>query len=433
MRRRGMVAFSLPWLLLLTLAAPPLPSAAPEGPAQSDDHHARPVERVGFDEALGLTAARKDLEHERRAVDVRRKGLDEVGRQNNNPQIQLQPGVRVNPSDAVGPELQAQVTQSWTLGGIKQARRETVKTQTEVFDAELRRHALDARLEAAHAWIVLRGLEERLELAEAELATARELTSSLAEALALGASTRAEWAEARQYELEVEQRVAALEGEVHDVGLELARTSGGTPRRPLGTTGPTPTPVLPSEAEIERAFERLETLPAVDVYRLEALAARARGAEAKVRKSTVITAGGAVQLESPGSWIVSGIVGVRLPLVDKNQAARLDASADVERAEAHRDRARRDATADLAQNLHEIEHTRAIETMLDDRRLPALEELTAARQALVDAGEETSFALLESRRRLLAARGELAEVRAERLWQETRMWLLLGELEEAQG
>ncbi len=284
-----------------------------------------------------------------------------------------------------------------------------------------------------HAWIMLRGLEERLELAEVELATARELTARLDEALELGAATKAEWAEARQYELEIEQRVATLEGEVHDVGLELAQTSGGTPRRPLGTKGPIPQPILPSGPEIEQAFARLETLPAVDVYRLEALAARARGTEAKVRKSTVITAGGAVQRESPGSWIVSGIVGVRIPAVDRNQAERLDASADVERAEAHRDRARRYATADLAQNLHEIEHTRAIEAMLVERRIPALEELVAARQALVDAGEETSFALLEARRRLLAARGELAQIRAERLWQETRMWLLLGELAEAEG
>src|SRR5690606_28639129 len=142
--------------------------------------------------------------------------------------------------------------------------------------------------------------EARLEEAEAALDTDKQLLSPLERARKAGAATAMEVAMAQAAVAEARLAVTELRGEVHDLGLMLAREVGSKAPTPMYTRGNYPDPPLASEAELREAFAQLDTLPTVARHRLDARAARARAVEARSAKSSLLTTGVQAQRESNG-------------------------------------------------------------------------------------------------------------------------------------
>jgi outer membrane protein, heavy metal efflux system len=404
----------------------------PEGPSPADDHHhlhASPGQRLSFDESIGASAATPIVVGYTEAVEQKRDRDREIPRMNQNPQIQIMPGARLNAGANNGFELQTTITQGWNLEGYGKARRAAATAETDVIETDARARALEQRFGAANAWIRLHGAEQRLAMAEADLAVAEQLVETLELALAEGVTTRLAVAEAETIAAQAEQSVVELRGEVHDLGLALARETGVVTQSPLGTQGDYPDPTLPDEAELRRRFAEVDQLPAVQLRRLQARAALAETQEARRAKGTVLTGGASVQLESNGDVVLFGVIGTNIPVVDRNQRSRASAHAEARKAEAEAEQLAVELSAALGIALHELRHTREQVELLRDRTLPALDQLIQAREAALELGEGTRAQLLAAQHRRSVVARELVAAHADHVWARVEVWLYLEALD----
>ena len=147
-----------------------------------------------------------------------------------------------------------------------------------------------------------------------------------------------------------------------------------------------------------------------------------------------LSLGAQVQRESPDGVIVSGVVGLTIPLFDRGQRERSAQRAEAELREGEHEQARLEAARDLALAVHDVAHQRRQERAMRELLVPALERLAERREAaLQGGGGGTIFALLDARRRVLDAHGRAIDAEAARIWAEVRLWLYLAELRRAGG
>lgn len=398
----------------------------PEGPAPDRrDHHQSAQQRLSFDESIGASEAAPIVIGLAEAAANKRDHDREIPRQSQQPQVQIMPGARVNAGADDGFELQTTITQGWNLEGYGKARRAAAAAETAALEVAARAQALEQRFGAADAWIRLHGAELRLAMARADLEVAEQLVATLEHAHEAGVATRVEVAEARTLAAMAAAAVVELGGEVHDLGLALARETGVASSTPLGTRGDYPDPTLPDEAEIRRRFAAIDRLPAVQLQRLEARAALAEARALERANGTVLRAGASVQLESTNEVLLFGVVGVSVGAIDRNQRGRASELARARRAEAEADQLVVEISAALGIALHELRHTRERVELLRDQTLPALDELVSANAAAVELGEGTRVELLRAQhRRNLVAR-ELLAAEADHAWARVQIWLYL--------
>ena len=401
-------------------------SGPPEGPApRTTAADAVQRTRVSFDESIGASAMTPIVTGYADAVEDKRARDREIPLQSQNPQIQVMPGARVGAGPDNGFELQTTLTQGWNLGGYGKARQAAAAAETDALEAEARARALEQRFTAADAWIRLHGAERRLEMAQADLALARELVELVERGVEAGVATRLDLAEAEALVVAVEAEVVVLSGEVHELGLTLAREMGSKLAEPLATRGEPPNPALPDEAELRRRFAAVEELPAVRVRQLQARAALAEAREAKTASAAVLQGGASVQLESTGELLVFGVVGANIPVRDRNQRSRASAHMQARTAEAEAEQLAVELAATLALALHDLHHTRERVELLRDQSLPTLDRLIAARELALDSGEGTRALLLAaSHQRSIVAR-ELVAAEAEHALARVQVWLYL--------
>ena len=402
----------------------------PAGPETGHDLHAEPHTRVSFDESIGASAAAPIVVGLDEAVEDKRQRDQTIPRNNQNPQIQVMPGYRINAGDANGFELQTTVTQGWALEGYGKARRAAATAETDALAADARAQALEQKFGAAYAWIQLKSAERRLALAKTDLALAHELVGTLEAGLAAGVVTRLDVAEARAVAAEAEAVVVELGGEVHDLGLALARETGTQTMSPLGTKGDYPDPPLPDEAELRQRFAEVERLPAIQRRRLAARAALAEAHEAKRSNGTVLNAGGSIQLESTGEVVLFGVLGTNIPVVDRNQRSRASSHAQARQADAEAEQLAVELTATLGIAIHELRHTRERVDLLRDQTLPALDQLIEAREVALELGEGTRAQVLAAAHRRSVVARELAAAEADHAWARVEVWLYLEALAE---
>ncbi|MFO7563198.1 MAG: TolC family protein [Enhygromyxa sp.] len=420
-----MTSLSVALAGLLVLGPPEGPAPVDRTPARQDHHDQSVRQRLSFDESIGASSTTPIVTGLADAAEDKRERDREIPRQSQNPQVQVMPGARVNSGADDGFELQATITQGWNLEGYGKTRRAAAAAETATLEGAARAQALEQRFGAADAWIRLHGAELRLAAARADLELAEQLVETLERAREAGVVTRLDVAEVRTLAAEAEAAVVELGGEVHDLGLALARETGVTVTSPLGTHGDYPDPALPEEAELKRRFAELERLPAVQLRRLEARAALAEARALARAKGTVLTAGASVQLESTNELLLFGVLGANIAAIDRNQRGRASAHAQARRAEAQADQLAVELSATLATALHELRHTRERVELLRDRTLPALDELIAASSSALELGEGTrAELLLAHHRRNLAAR-ELLIAEADHAWARVQVWLYL--------
>lgn len=385
--------------------------------------------RIAFDEAISLSLRAPRIQGAERALEARRVGDADIGGTSQGLSIQATPGARILHEQDRGFEGQLAVTHSWNLGDLTGARRRAARAEREVLAAERRALALLARLEAARRWIDLWRLGELGRLLREEEALARALADATERAVGGGAQTSVDAAEVDAHLAEVRLRAIAAEGALHEasIGLSVAMARPPSPR--LLAEGALPEPALPDEPDLAR----IEQLPAIAVERLSAAAERAREAEVAAAYAPQLALGAQIQRESPSGVIVSGVIGLSVPLFDQGQRARSASRGEAERRDGEHAQARLEAERELSLAVHDVEHQRREERAARELLVPAIERLTERREAALRAGEGTVFALLDARRRGLEARARSIEARAARAWAEVRLWVLLAELERAGG
>lgn len=406
----------------------------PEGPARAPDDHAHESahQRLSFDESIGASEQTPIVVGLTEAAEQKHQRDQKIPRQSQPVQVQVMPGVRVNAGDDNGFEVQATVTQGWNIAGYGKARREAAAAETEVIEADARARALEQRFGAADAWIRLHGAERRLAMARQDLALAEQLVATLEQAREAGVVTRLDVAEAQTIAAEAEAEVVNLAGEVHDLGLALARETGVKTQSPLGTRGDYPNPPLPSDDELRQRFAEVDQLPAVQLRRLQARAALAEAREVERQSGSVLFAGGSVQLESTNQLLLFGVLGGNFG-VDRNQRGSASALARAREAEAEAEQLGVQLSAALGTALHELRHTRERVELLRDRSLPALDELIVARTAALELGEGTRALLLSAQHRRNVVARELAVAEAEHVWARVQVWLYLEALAADEG
>ncbi len=405
--------------LLLLLAPQPTESATPA------DHHGGAEQRgpaLSFDEALGASGTSPRVRGYEEAAEQKRDLDGDLTLVPIGPEVQVLAGGRVHPREVTGFEIQVTATQSWSLEGYGKKRVKAAEAETDVLEVEARAQALEQQLAAARAWIMLHAAERELELALAELAELRSLVETLELAREAGVGTRSDVADARARAAAVEQRASELRGDVHDLGLVLARETNGDTSKPASTRGDYPDPQLASEAELRRVFADVESLPQVAQQRLLARAEQARAAEAKAARATTLNAGFSIQRESGTDVVLFGVIGGNFA-TSPGSREHGTATAAVRTATAEAEAQALALEAELTIALHDLHHTKEQIDILRGHTLPAHVELVETRTQALSLGEGTRALVLDAVARRHAVERELAAAEAAWVWARVEVWL----------
>jgi outer membrane protein, heavy metal efflux system len=380
-----------------------------------------PVSVLGFEQALERArelGPQRALRRSARELEGRSVG---VGPFVKNPTLELAPNLRFSPSSDLGPEGQLTVRFPLDVAGLGTARERVIDRVGAELVAQADELGLDGTLSAARAWLDLWVVVETQSSAERDAELARELVAKLRAARAVEEASALDVLDAEVLVDEAELTILALEGERHDRALRLARVLA-LPASPLPmVAGSPPETELPAVAA--RASWPAE-LPAVRKAERAAELAEARAAEARAASATDLTVGWSLTRDAPDGWTTGAVVAIGLPWFDRAQAstAEYESTARVQLATSALERER--GRADLAAELHEVEHTRELWQRLDAVLVPRHEAIASARQKLVEAGEASVHELVLARRALVAARRRTVEARAAHALAKVRAKLL---------
>jgi cobalt-zinc-cadmium efflux system outer membrane protein len=386
---------------------------------------------VTFDDAIGISQAAPEVRGAERAVEVKHEMRGRISTMTQNPQIYLQPGLRVLPVENKGMELQASIAQSWNLSGLSSARKKAAHAEEAVLAAEARVAALSRRLGAARAWVDLWAAQRVLEVAQREAALAGEFARLVEKAAAASAATKADAADARAYHAEARLSVIAAEGEVFERGIDLARAIAAGPS-PLAVQGDLPVPALPERGTWDGTLKRVQALPQVRRAALAAEAERAREAEEHAARGTLLSLGAYIQHDQPGGFVGYGMATLTLPVFDRGERERSVTVARAAQLDGEKQKEAIDAASDMVMAMHEVEHTQEVVDALQNEILPALDEGLAARVRIFQAGEGTILEVVQTRRNAAAARSRMERARAAHAWAQVKVWLLFAAMEEAE-
>lgn len=382
------------------------------------------AEDLTFDQVLVVGAHAPAVRTIEDTLAARRAADVHISSMTHNPQLVVEPGVRVGPGGQIGPELIASLTQSWNLADLGGARMRAAHVERQELDAATRAAVLDMRLEVAHDWIFLWSAQENFALLSGEREGARGLRALVERAAAAGQRTRLDVADADAYVADTETRLVDADGLIFEMGIHLSTELGRDPSIPLRAVGPVPAPDV-GQTNLAGFLSRADALPEARAAHLGVLSARARAVEARAAGGALLTLGGAALIDPPNGVVGSLVVGVTLPIFDQNDRAHAASAGEAARLEGAERQMRLEVRMHLAEAVHEVEHSRERESVLASALVPALEARLALQERSLAAGETTLFRVLDARRALLDGRGRLLAARAERIWAEVKLWLLL--------
>jgi len=395
------------------------------------------AEEVTFDEALALGARTPEVVGLQNALEARQAADEGMRAAVGSTTLTFMPGALVYPRQDDAFEMQTNLTQGWSLGGLGEARREAALQEREALAASVRARALRSRLEAARRWIDLATLARIQQTLDERIRTSEELVSQRERALAAEVGTVQSLAEERAVLAELRHSRLTLEGDEFTASVQLALAMGRAPEAERSeAVGELPNPALPAQAEIRARIADIDSVPDVVVERLRATAARARAAETSALYKPVLDVGTQVERAAAGdrgAWVVYGISGISFPGLGQERRSVALAKEQVATAAATTDSTRLQARAELEDALHELEHTATVAALLEEQTLPALRTLVSSRARAVAVGEEASFALSAARSQELAALEAAHRAQGAHSWARVHMWLLLAELAGARG
>ena len=388
---------------------------------------------VTFDGAIlaaskvpGVEAARSELESRQR--------LDRSLKGNRGPLVvQVAPGRRLSPEADVGTEISLSVAQGWSLGDPAGHSKSAARAERDVLAARLRARALAARIDVARRWMELHRLQRALALARDETRVMAEIDVANQQARAAGLVTQVAEAEARTAHAEAERMELALEGERVRAALDLSVALGAEPDADLKTAGALPEFTLPAPERIRALTKQVDRLPEVALLRLQSVAASARAAESTASRGSQLSFGAQAQRESNGSTLLFGTLGftVSAPRTGRREWAMSNAEARRRLIEA--DDVAVALRAELADAVHELEHSEELWQLITSSLGPASETLLQQRTRQLELGEGTVIEVLRARARVMAAKRYEADAATERRWAQVHLWLLLAEIATAEN
>ncbi len=386
---------------------------------------------VTFAEALGLADTHPRVQAATQAHIDKQGWNDRMGGLAANPMISVSPGARLLPGTARGLEWRLAVDQPIPLG-LAGARQHSAQAERRTLGARVDLARLDARLEAAHAWIELWTSERIFEEANREVVVAQDVVRVIDRAVKATERTRADLVDAQGFLAEARRDAIHSEGMVTEASLALSRERGGPFDRAIKTQGALPTPPLPDDAMKKKWLGSSDNYPQVVLRTLEREAERARFIEDRALRGTVMRVGVEAERDLPGGLVLLGTLGVSLPLFERGAREQGTRAAEVATLSGERDRDKREGTFALAVTLHEIEHKTEELAQLEKEVLPLAEEAAKLRQILLAAGEGTVVETLFARRAVIAALRKVHRTRGDLAWASVKTWLF-GRTIEAGG
>lgn len=386
------------------------------------------AKEVSFDEAISMAANAPSVEVAIGELSIRETSDNALPSNRGPLTLSVAPGRRLSPDAEAGTEVSVGVMQGWNLSDLAKHTGRAARAERAVLAAEVRTRALASKIDVAGRWFQLHQADAALVLVRDELAVVADLETTTTKANEAGLVTSVAEAEARAAHAEAKRLERVLEGERVGAALALSAALGLAPDFDLRTTGPLPAPNLPSPSEVVAVSKRVEQLPMVALLRLQSVAASARAAEARANQGRTIGFGVTAQRESTGSKLLFGSLQLTLP--GSNRGQRQEA---VSRAEARRSLLEADSVvvalrAEMAEAIHELEHSEELWLLTTTELLPASEELLRRRTRELELGEGTSLEVLRARAGLLSAKRLAVESSVERRWAQVHVWLLLAEI-----
>jgi cobalt-zinc-cadmium efflux system outer membrane protein len=383
-----------------------------------------PPRPVSFAEALGLSGRTTWVQAAGEAAQTRKR-IDDGRTGWANPQVTLQPGVRLAPGDQKGLDLGVSLLQGVSLGGLGAARRQGAGAEEALFDAAALSVALEQRLAAARTWIDLRATESVLAGVRSEVVLAEELAALVAKARKAEAATAADLELAKTFLAEARLLALDVEGEQFERALALAAELG-EPAGTLTCAGPLPSMEVPSLAQpaLPADLARLTAgLPLVRVQRLKAQVERAREAEERAARAAHLAVGLTAYRDGAGAGGAGGTLQLTLPAFDRGGREAGLRAAEAVRSEGEASRAQTSALVELRRALHEVEHTGEIVALLEKELEPAAAEASRLTERLFASSEVPLTEVLLARRATLSAHARVERARAAHAWARVRAFL----------
>jgi outer membrane protein TolC len=401
-------------LLLGGVVATRLAGAMEAGPGEAG---------LSFDEALRLADQSPAVVTALASAREKREGDAHVSRMTANPQVTAQLGYR-REDVKQGFDAQASLLQGFHLEGYGAARRRSVTAEEAVLDADAEAVRLRQRLWCARSWLALWGATQAHAEAEREVDLAGELLARSERAAAAGALTQVDVSEARAYLAEARLAALGSEGEVFDLGLELARSMGRTATEPPRLVGSPPELLAGKLAPAlrERLLASAGALPEVRSRLQGERAERLRAAEARAQRGAQLSVGAQWFHEPSAPYTLLGTLQLQLPLFDHGERESTDYLASAERLRGAAADAQRSAESELVAMMHELDHSREIWEELTLHLVPAAENTVRLRERMLAVGEGTVLEALLARRSLAAAQGRAARARATLSYNGYRLW-----------
>ncbi len=383
---------------------------------------------VSFDQAIALANEAPSVRATTEKLSVR-NAKDKHLPSNRGPlTISLAPGRRVSPSEESGTEVQLNVMQGWNLGDLASHSRDAARAERAVLATQVRARALAAKIDVAQRWFQLHQAESALVIVRDELAVVGELDQAIRRAKTAGLVTSVAEAEANAAHAEAKRLERYLEGERVSAALALSAALGKDPDPELRVHGPLPEPELPPADKIAELSKRVDLLPKLARLRLQAVAASVRAAEARASYGRKLGVGASVQRESTGSTLVFGTVQFSFSGANRGQREQATSLAESRSRTVEAEGLAVALRAEMAEAVHELEHSEEVWQLISTELEPASEELLRRRTRELELGEGTVIEVLRARSRLLSARRLLADANAERRWAQVHIWLLLAEV-----
>lgn len=384
---------------------------------------------LSFDEALALAERAPLVAAAQRSAHTKRQLDAQISRLPYNPQLGVQLGYRRELVEA-GVDAVVSLAQSFNLAGYGAARLRSARVEEATLDAEALAARLRQRLMSARSWTALWGATAARREAEIEVGLMGEFLTRIEHGAQAGALIQVDVTEARAYLAEARLQALTIEGEVVDLGLELARSIGRATDAPLQPTGPLPEPVLPESPKVVRdqLLALAGELPEPRARRLLSEGERLRAVETRAQRGTQLALGAQWVHEPSAPSTILGTLSLQLPVFDHGERERADLLASAERLRGAAADALLTAKTELVAALHELEHSREIWEHLTTSMLPASETNLRLRERLLQAGEGTVLEVLLARRSLAAIRGRTARAQAGHSFARYKLWLYLQQL-----
>jgi len=330
--------------------------------------------------------------------------------------------------DSNGPELGVSVTQDIPLGNVGSRRSELVSAWGEQSRRELQHAEIEAAARAAVAWSMCLEAEaiERLRLQAVAQAERIEQLSRVR--VAAGTGFPSDEALARSDTAAARAAVLDAEGAVVEAYAELRLAIGQPPDQKLVAVGDLDDAAGAVSEPLALAGPA-RSLPAVVSAQARAELARAQTRLTSAVLGPSVVVGAAYVREGGGTQVITGFVGLPLPLVTPGAFDTARERALEQRAQADVREIRNETEKNVSLAAHDRLHWREVR----DGLLPGVE---AAREALritlanFEAGTLDIAPVLVARQRVIVIEEQLAHVTAEVLRADIRLSTITGRILE---